>query len=99
MIRRWENKRMPNPESFIHKLMHRRGCTFGERFVRLLIVTGPFLVALEVLSSGVLKETPLLPWFIVFSIPGTLLFVAFEAAFEHGLSKINKKTRGPQSHL
>lgn len=81
---------MPNPQSFIYKLMHRRGCTFGQRFVRLLIITGPLLVALEVLVSGVLKEPTVLPWFLVFTIPGTLLFVVLEAAFEHALSKVNK---------
>lgn len=81
---------MSNPGSFIYKLTHRRGCTFGQRFFRLLIVTGPALVALEVLISGVWKEPPLLPWFVALSISGTLLFVALEAAFEHGLSKANR---------
>jgi|GEM_PF-4536206 len=81
---------MPNPESFRKRLMHRRGCTFGQRFVRLLIVTGPLLVALEVLSSGVLKEPSVLPWFLVLTIPGTLLFVLIETAFEHLLSRATK---------
>jgi len=81
---------MPNPGSFIYKLMHRRGCTFGQRFFRLLIVTGPALVALEVLGSGVWKEPTILPWFLVLAIPGTLLFVALETAFEHALSKANR---------
>ena len=81
---------MLNPESFIYKLLHRRGCTFGQRFFRLLIVTGPMLVALEVLFSGVWKQPTLLPWFVVFAIPGTLLFVTLEAAFEHTISKVNK---------
>jgi hypothetical protein len=81
---------MPNADGFMHKLMHRRGCTFGQRFLRLLIITGPPLVALEVGVSGVWKEPTLLPWFVAFTIPGTLLFVALEAAFEHALSKANK---------
>jgi hypothetical protein len=81
---------MPNPESFVYRLMHRRGCTFGQRFVRLLIIEGPLLVTLEVLGAGVLKEPTLLPWFLVFTIPGTLLFVLTGAAIEHGLSKMNK---------
>jgi hypothetical protein len=72
---------MPVAERFIHQLMHRRGCTFQQRFVRLLIITGPLLVALEVLGSGVLKEPSVLPWFLVFTIPGTLLFVLIETAF------------------
>jgi hypothetical protein len=33
--------------------------TFRQRFVRLLIVTGPLLVVLEVLGSGVLKDKSL----------------------------------------
>jgi hypothetical protein len=81
---------MPNPGSFIHKLLHRRGCAFGQRFFRLLIITGPGLVALEMFFSGVWKEPNLLPWFVVLSIPGTLLFVALEAGFEHALSKPNR---------
>lgn len=81
---------MPNPRSFVYKLIHRRGCTFIQRFFRLLIITGPALVALEVVGSGVWKEPTLWPWFVVFTIPGTLLFVVLEAAFEHGLSKANK---------
>jgi hypothetical protein len=81
---------MPNPESFLYKLMHRRGCTFAQRFVRLLIVTGPLLVALEVLGSGVLKEPTVLPWFLMFTIPGTLLFVVIETGFEHLLSRMNR---------
>lgn len=81
---------MPNPKSLLYKLMHRRGCTFGQRFVRILIATGPFLVALEVLGSGVLKEPRVLPWFALFTIPGTLLFVLIETAFEHALSKMNR---------
>ena len=81
---------MPGAERFIHKLMHRRGCTFWQRFVRLLIVTGPLLVALEVLGSGVLKEPSVLPWFLVFAIPGTLLFVLIETAFEHLVSRMNR---------
>jgi hypothetical protein len=81
---------MPNPESFLCKLMHRRGCTFGQRFVRLLIVTGPLPVAFEVLGSGVLKEPTVLPWFLMFTIPGTLLFVVIETAFEHLLSRMNR---------
>ena len=48
------------------------------------------LVALEVLFSGVWKQPTLLPWFVVFAIPGTLLFVTLEAAFEHTISKVNK---------
>jgi hypothetical protein len=56
----------------------------------LLIITGPGLVALEVFFSGVWKEPNLLPWFVVLSIPGTLLFVALEAGFEHALSKPNR---------
>jgi hypothetical protein len=90
MICRGENERMPNTETFKYKLMHRRDCTFGQRFVRLLIVTGPLLVALEVLGSRVLKEPTALPWFLVFTIPGTLLFVVIEAAFEHALSKMDR---------
>lgn len=81
---------MPNSESFIYKLLHRRGCTLGQRLVRLLIVTGPLLVALEVLGSGVLKQPSVLPWFLLFTIPGTLLFVAIETAFEHAISKTNR---------
>ncbi len=81
---------MPNPGNFVYKLMHRRGCTFGQRFFRLLIVTGPGLVALEVFFSGVWKDPTILPWFVALTIPGTLLFVVLEAAFEHALSKANK---------
>jgi hypothetical protein len=81
---------MPGAEPFIQKLMHRRGCTFRQRFVRLLIVTGPLLVLLEVLGSGVLREPSLLPWFLVFTIPGTLLFVLIETAFEHQVSRMNR---------
>lgn len=81
---------MPNTEGLVYKLMHRRGCTFGQRFFRLLIVTGPALVALEVLSSGVRKDPTLLAWFIGLSIPGTLLFVALEPGFENALSKANR---------
>jgi len=76
--------------SFLKWLGHRRGCTFGQRFVRLLIITGPFLTALEVLGSGVLKEPSLLPWFVVITIPGTFLFVFIETAFEHLLSRANR---------
>ena len=90
MVRRREIRAMPNPESFLYKLMHRRGCTFGQRFVRILIVTGPLLVALEVFGSGVLKDAAVLPWFLVFTIPGTLLFVAIETTLEHLLSRMNR---------
>jgi hypothetical protein len=55
--------------SFLKWLGHRRGCTFGQRFVRLLILTGPPWVVLEVLGSGVRKEPNLLPWFLVLAIP------------------------------
>ena len=81
---------MESAEPFFHKLMHRRGCTFQQRFVRLLIVAGPLLVALEVLGSGVFKEPSVLPWFLVFTIPGTLLFVLVETACEHLVSRMNK---------
>jgi hypothetical protein len=81
---------MPGTERFIHKLMHRRGCTFRQRFVRLLIVTGPLLVVLEVLGSGVMKEPGVLPWFLVLTIPGTLLFVLIETTFEHLISRMNR---------
>lgn len=79
---------------FLKWLGHRRGCTFGQRFIRLLIITGPFLIVLEVLGSGVMKEPSILPWFVVFTIPGTLLFVLFETAFEHMLSKANSDQKG-----
>jgi len=81
---------MPNPGSFLYKLMHRRGCTFGQRFFRLLVIEGPPLVVLEVLGSGVWKDPTLLSWFVMLSIPGTLLFVALGAGFEHAFSKANR---------
>lgn len=76
--------------SFLKWLGHRRGCTFRQRFVRLLIVTGPPWVALEVLGPGVLKELSLLPWFLVLVIPVTLLFVLIETGFEHLISRANR---------
>lgn len=81
---------MPGAKQFMNWLTHRRGCTFQQRYVRLLIVTGPLLILLEVLGSGVLKEPSVLPWFVVFTIPGTLLFVLIETAIEHGISRINR---------
>ena len=71
-------------------LMHRRGCTFWQRFLRLLIVTGPLLIVLEVFGSGVTKEPSVLPWFLLLTIPGTLLFVLVEATFEHLISRTNR---------
>jgi len=78
---------------FLDWLMHRRGCTFRQRYVRILIVTGPPLIVLEVLGSGVMKEPSLLPWFILFALPGTLLFVLFETGFEHLISRINRSSQ------
>ena len=75
---------------FVNWLMHRRGCTFRQRYVRILIITGPPLIVLEVFASGVMKEPSLLPWFILFAIPGTLLFVLFETGFEHLISRMNR---------
>lgn len=72
--------------------MHRRGCTFRQRYLRILIITGPLLIVLEVLGSGVTKEPSLLPWFILFALPGTLLFVLFEAGFEHLISRMNRSS-------
>jgi hypothetical protein len=70
--------------------MHRRGCTFKQRYVRILTITGPLLIVLEVFGSGVMKEPSLLPWFILLAIPGTLLFVLFETGFEHLISRMNR---------
>ena len=81
---------MSDAKRFVNWLMHRRGCTFQQRFVRILIVTGPLLIFLEVLGSGVLKEPSILPWFVVLTIPGTLLFVLIETAIEHGISRMNR---------
>jgi hypothetical protein len=81
---------MPDGKRFVNWLMHRRGCTSKQRFVRILIVTGPLLILLEVLGSGVLKEPSVLPWFVVLTVPGTLLFVLIETGIEHGISKIKR---------
>ncbi len=59
-------------------------------FVRLLVLKGPFLITFEVVDSGVLKDPKILPWFVALSLPGTLLFVLIEAAFEHLFFKANK---------
>ena len=79
---------------FVNWLMHRRGCTFRQRFVRILIITGPPLIVLEVLGSGVMREPSLLPWFILLAIPGTLLFVLLETGFEHLISRMNIQSKG-----
>lgn len=75
---------------FVNWLMHQRGCTFSQRYVRILIISGLPLIVLEVLGSGVMRESSLLPWFILFAIPGTLLFVLFETGFEHLISRMNR---------
>lgn len=75
---------------FWNWLLKRRGCTFGQRFLRLLALTGPLLLILEVMGSGVLKEPQLVPLFLAFALPGTLLFVLIETATEHLISRLNR---------
>jgi hypothetical protein len=77
-------------DAFWNWLLKRRGCNFGQRFLRPLTLTGPPLLILEVIESGVLKEPQLALLFLVFALPGTLLFVPIETAFEHLISRSNR---------
>ncbi len=72
------------------RLVYRRGCTFWQRFVWLLIGTGPLLLALEVIGSGAWRTPAVLPVFLLFSIPGTLLFVLMGTALEYWISRISR---------
>jgi hypothetical protein len=72
------------------RLVYRRGCTFWQRFVWLLIGTGPLLLVLEVIGPGVWRTPVVLPVFLLFSIPGTLLFVLMGTTLEHWISRINR---------
>ena len=67
------------------RLLPRRGQSFSQRYVGILVTWGVPIVILEAFQSGAFRSPSALPFFLLLEIPATLVGALIVAALEHAL--------------
>jgi hypothetical protein len=72
----------------------RRDQSFGKRYVRILFTWGVAIIVWETISSGVLKDPSLLPYFLALEVAFIITGAVFFAAVEHAFFAATRKRDG-----